>query len=332
MIAHLLVAFLLLQSAFSFQVSDSDFDRQAQVAFDSFVHEYHRTYSPAEIELRRQAFFHNYRVILEHNSNPARTCTLGVNQFSDLTPEEYKARFPALTFPRPAIQPGGVEAVEPDLKLSVNWVRKGKFSPIKNQGGCGSCWGFAATSVVEATISIQRGTPPELYSEQMLVDCVKTPDTNGCAGGTPTDAYEYMQVNGTVYGKDYPYTARDQRCMKEKIPTVLRIKNHTLIPSGLNSQMERMIRVRPLSVGICVTSGVFMDYKSGIITKDCIVDEYNHIVSIVGAGTENGIPYWIVRNSWGSGWGENGYVRIARSADGAVGVCGIAYYPEYVNY
>ncbi len=332
MIAHLLIAFLLVQAAFPLRVSDSDIDRQAQVAFDSFVQEYHRAYSPAEAEFRRQVFLNNYRSIVEYNSNPTRTCTLGVNQFSDLTTEEYKARFPALTFPRPAIHLENVEAVEPDLKLSVDWVKKGKFSPIKNQGRCGSCWGFAATSVVEATTAIERKASPELYSEQMLVDCVKTPDTNGCQGGTPTDAYAYMQVNGTVYSKDYPYTAKDQKCMKEKIPSILRIKNHTLIPSGLNSRMERMILVRPLSVGICVSSTVFMKYKSGIITQGCFVDEYNHIVSIVGAGTEKDTPYWIVRNSWGPTWGEKGYVRIARSADGPVGVCGIAFYPEYVNY
>ena len=303
-------------------------------AFENFVDTYKLNYGSAEeAQIRRRAFAHNYRSITIFNSQPQRTCTLAINQFADLTDEEFAARYLSAPRKAPTIAHswGRSKGVDPTIKK--NWVAEGKVSPVKDQGNCGSCWTFSSISVTETLQAIRRNKSPLQLAEQQLVDCCITPLSHGCSGGEPTDAFNYIKAKGIALSADYPYKAQDLPCKDKQVTPVLKLAGYVNITEGKTSDMENAIKTRTMAVGINASPYVFRFYKSGVIDVGCPSDPINHGVTVVGADTdENKVPYWLVRNSWGATWGDKGYVKLKRTPDGNPGVCGIALFAQYVLF
>ena len=209
---------------------------------------------------------------------------------------------------------------------SYDWRDYGIVTDIKNQGNCGSCWTFSATGAMESAWNINKFTKISL-SEQQLIDCVK--NDNGCNGGEMTDAFEYAIQNPMCTEKEDPYEAEDEKCINcnsnVKFSACYKlVENNELL-------MKHVVKnYGPISVAIQADQSVFRNYEDGIIDSDSCGTNLDHGVLIVGYGVENDKKYWIVKNSWGTDWGENGYVRILRTDNtNYEGICGIAMQPSF---
>jgi len=175
------------------------------------------------------------------------------------------------------------------------------MNPVRNQGQCGSCWSFAATASLEGRYAIKKGTKV-LLSEQQMVDCSTA--NNGCNGGWSSKALQYIQqVGGQNSRADYPYTGVKGACRFNAGRVAARVSG----VSGV-ADPKSAVAAGPLAVYLQATSA-FQGYGGGIFNGVC--GQYNHAVTLVGWGSAGGSEYWIIRNSWGSGWGEAGHIRIA---------------------
>ena len=238
---------------------------------------------------------------------------MGVTQFSIFTDEEFKMRFlTEMIVPESAKTLPADEVYE--LPGAVDWVSQGKVSRIKNQGQCGSCWAFSATGVSESW-ALLNGRSVDL-SEQQLVDCSRSYGNNGCNGGWPSSALQYVQNSGLLSGSAYPYAGRDQACQRNGGD--FRISN--ILSAAGCAGLSNAINGRPLS--ITVDASNWGQYTGGVF-NNCGAS-INHAVLLVGA---DGSGNWKVKNSWGTGWGEQGYIRLAPG--NTCGVC--AYGGVYVQ-
>lgn len=216
-----------------------------------------------------------------------------------------------------------------DLPASVDWREKGAVAPVKNQGQCGSCWAFSTVGAVEGINQIVTGELISL-SEQELVDCDKAYN-QGCNGGLMDYAFDFIKKNGGIDTEtDYPYTARDGKCdqNRKKNAKVVSIDGYEDVPENDEQALKKAVAHQPVSVAIEAGGRAFQLYESGVFTGLCGTD-LDHGVVAVGYGTEDGNDYWIVRNSWGSSWGEAGYIRLHRNANVTTGKCGIALEASY---
>ena len=204
---------------------------------------------------------------------------------------------------------------------SIDWREEGVVTPIKNQGHCGSCWTFSATGAMEGAYAIDSGVLKS-FSEQQLVDCVKK--DNGCNGGEMIDAFEYVSKNQVCSEDEDPYKARDGKCITCNSP--IEFSGCKIIPS--NNQLalkEAVAFMGHVSVRIQADQPIFREYTGGIIKNDSCETNVDHGVLVVGYGEDEGVKYWLVKNSWGEEWGERGYVRILREeSENSIGICAIA--------
>lgn len=210
---------------------------------------------------------------------------------------------------------------------TVDWRDWGIVNPVRDQGSCGSCWAFMTTSQVETWYSIRYGPLLEA-SEQHLVDCDRSWNM-GCSGGWPTEAFNFYAKDGVIDRNDYKYVAREQTCMSNQYDRMFFLNStssYRNVSPDLNS-FKNALRLGPLSVAFAV-SNTFMYYTQGIYDGDCAAD-INHGMTGVGFGVENGTEYVIVRNSWGSAWGEQGYVRIILDTSSQYGKCQVYGWPSY---
>lgn len=207
----------------------------------------------------------------------------------------------------------------------IDWHERGAVTEVKNQGACGSCWAFSATGALEGAIQVATGKLIS-FSEQQLVDCVT--EDHGCDGGAMDDAFEYVREHGICTETQEPYEAKTDTCVQ--CDSLLTFNTCVDIMSKNQWQLKEAVSRGPVSVGIQADSPIFRYYSGGIITDITCGTKLNHGVLVVGYGEEKGQKYWLVKNSWGTDWGEKGYVRIARNdSSNDVGVCGIALQASY---
>jgi C1A family cysteine protease len=204
----------------------------------------------------------------------------------------------------------------------LDWSKKGVVTPIKDQGQCGSCWSFSATGAMESAWAIDMGNLISL-SEQELMDCSTDYNDMGCNGGEMTNAFRYAIDNGMCDETEVPYKGQVHSCSGDTCTNRLKFSDCSRLPQASPASMMRYIQYRPLSVAIQADQPVFKFYKSGVITTVECGQSPDHGVLIVGYGRENGYDYWLVKNSWGLDWGDNGYVKIGRNMSNDLGVCGI---------
>lgn len=226
------------------------------------------------------------------------------------------------------------------LADSVDWVSKGGVTPVKNQGQCGSCWSFSTTGALEGAYYVKYNTLPS-FSEQQLVDCDNFQHggrDHGCNGGLMDNAFSWIKNNdGLCSEESYPYVSGDTRKPGTCETTCDNIKNSKInsyvdVQKSSDSSMMEALMQQPVSIAIQADQKDFQLYKSGVFTGSCGT-QLDHGVLAVGYGSSNGEDFYLVKNSWGTSWGDNGYIKLGRgnSYNNGNGQCGMlmqASYPE----
>ena len=215
-----------------------------------------------------------------------------------------------------------------DLPNSIDWRNHNAVTSVKNQGQCGSCWSFSATGAMEGAWAISQGTLISL-SEQQLLDCSRKYGDMACNGGLMDSAFNYAIDNGMCSEEEDPYEAELSSCMN-CIP-VAKFSQCVDVTPNNQVHLKEAVANGPVSVAIEADQRIFQFYSGGVIDEYSCGTNLDHGVLIVGYGSEDGKDYWLVKNSWGDDWGENGYVKIARSnSTNDSGICGIAMQPSYI--
>merc|ERR1712232_1265639 len=214
------------------------------------------------------------------------------------------------------------------LADSVDWVEKGAVTPVKDQSQCGSCWAFSTTGGLEGAWQVATGKLASL-SEEQLVDCDK--GGNGCHGGLMDQGFEFLQTVDVCSEQSYPYTAgsgHEGSCKSQCDVAIPKgsVTGHMDVDHSEEALMSALMK-GPVSIAIEADQSSFQHYTSGVLTAAC-GSQLDHGVLAVGYGEEDGTKYWKVKNSWGSSWGDAGYIRIERGAGGS-GECGILQAASY---
>lgn len=305
--------------------------------WQEFKQTHAKTYATTEEEIARfNIFIDNLRIIHDHNEEfnaGKHTFELGVNKFADMTSDEFRSVMNGVKFP--AIREPAASVYEApstnDLPESVDWRPKGYVTEVKDQGQCGSCWAFSATGSLEGQHFKKLGKMTSL-SEQNLVDCSGKFGNQGCNGGLMDQAFRYIQANkGIDTEPSYPYTARDGKCKFSNSTIGATDSGFTDIKAGDEAALQSAIAtVGPISVAIDASKMSFQLYKKGVYYEpNCSPTQLDHGVLAVGYGTtDDGKKYYIVKNSWGTGWGDKGYLLMSRDRNNNCGIATDASYPK----
>ena len=278
----------------------------------------------------RMARFSEVDEFIKKNNSSDATHVAGHNQFSTWTHEEYKAM---LGFIKDENRAEATTFDESSNDSYVNWVDAGAVTGVKDQGACGSCWAFGTTGSLEGAHFIATG---ELlsFSEQQLVDCASFTGYGnlGCYGGLATYAYNYyMDGNMAELESVYPYTSGNGsmtlNCQYDSLSkTAVTVSTYLNVTAENPTQMKAALVQQPLAVGIEADKMAFQTYTSGVLSGSACGTNLDHAVLVVGDGTEDGQDYWLVKNSWNTTWGDQGYIKLAK--DSKYGTCGVQMEPQ----
>jgi len=297
--------------------------------------------SDVEEKFRMKIYMENKRLIARHNLAFERgeaTYKMAMNHFGDLLHHEFTRTVNGflgtkLMLGAEANDSEAVTFMEPyniTLPTSIDWREKGAVTAVKDQKQCGSCWAFSTTGSLEGQHFRKTGKLVSL-SEQNLMDCSLKYGNNGCEGGLMDNAFKYIKENhGIDTESSYPYEAKDDTCRYKPKQSGATDKGFVDIPEGDEKKLQAALAtVGPVSVAIDASQETFRFYTSGVYyEKKCSSTELDHGVLAVGYGTDSkGRDYWIVKNSWGPSWGDEGYIKMARNKRNNCGIATSASYP-----
>ncbi|GET86214.1 cysteine peptidase B [Leishmania tarentolae] len=294
----------------------------AATLFEEFKRTYRRAYGTLAEEQQRLANFkRNLELMRVHQAkNPH--ARFGITKFFDLSEAEFAARYlsgaayftEAKKYARRKYRKAHVDlSAVPD---AVDWRTVGAVTPVKDQGACGSCWAFSAVGNIESQWFL-AGHPLVNLSEQQLVSCDDV--DSGCSGGLMSQAFEWLlnNTNGNVYTEDsYPYLSANgyaPECSNsDELAVGAQIDGHVVIESNEDEMAAWLAKNGPIAIAVDATA--FMSYEGGVLTA-CNGEQLNHGVLLVAYNTTGELPYWVIKNSWGASWGEDGYVRVAKGTN-----------------
>lgn len=273
-----------------------------------------------EFERRFSIWLTNLDYILDYNSK-VDSHWLGLNSLADLTQTEY-GKLSGTRVPKERRRLNATQSEQVDafnkVKNRVDWRKRGAVSEVKDQKRCGGCWAFSATGSIEGVNFLYSGKMIVL-SEQELIDCDTADD--GCEGGWMDDAFEFVEQYGLDTEGDYKFVGKDESCNTEKENReVVTIDSYVDVEEGEHHLLKAAAR-QPISVAIDAQGANFQLYSGGIYDADCGTD-LDHGVLVVGYNIPK--QYWIVKNSWGTDWGEDGYIRLKMGLNDGQGQCGVA--------
>jgi len=314
-----------------------------KVTWEDWMKHFGKKYSSVQEEYNRfGTFLQNIQKIALWNSNSDNGASLRPNQFTDLTTDEfvkyvhgkngkcYGSNKPKFLIGNHQVK-NHLHAIKATDPASVDWTTQGVVTPVKNQGQCGSCWAFSTTGSIECNYAIKHGVLNSL-SEQQLVDCSYDYGNLGCDGGEMDSAFKYVEKAGGLCSEtEYPYMAKDGKCQSSTCGTKYDpIVSYTDVQQRDEQALEDAAAMGCVSVAIEADQFAFQYYSSGVLTGTCGTN-LDHGVLVVGYGDLSGQNYWKVKNSWGTDWGEDGYVLICKDcpANGDQGECGIYDSPSY---
>jgi len=310
---------------------------QYQFLFTNWMTQHGKRYETSNLVDRYAIWKRNMNYIHRHNEQNA-SYTLAMNSFGDVTAEELSAQRNGFNYiHNPVMQransaSGLLGAVH--APTSVDWRSQGAVLPVKNQGMCGSCWAFSAVGAIEGFRKLSPGGSLVALSEQELVDCADSRWGNqGCQGGLMDNAFEFIayQNQGITSGAKYAYKGVQRACPATLPAAAAHLTGYVNVPPMNDAELVNAVAKGPVSVAIEADSEAFQFYSSGVFDDATCGTQLDHGVVAVGYGQDSrGVKYWIVRNSWGVEWGDQGYIKIVRGKN----MCGInmaASYPTGVS-
>lgn len=292
--------------------------------WEEWKSEFNKVYNGPDEDALRESIFDENQEIIKTQNEAGLGYTLAVNQFADLTLDEFKATYltrgasAASDMPTLAVHEYDGE----ELAASVDWTTQGAVTGVKDQGSCGGCWSFAATGALEGASKVAGNSLISL-SEQQFLDCDKT--DSGCGGGLEYQGWNFFKNanQGICTEASYSYKAKNGNCAYSSCTLGIKaggISGVTHVSKSA-SALQSALGGRPVAVGIQADQSSFQFYNSGILTGTCGTN-LDHSVLAVGYTSD----YWKVKNSWGKSWGESGYVRLSTSGD-KCGILDDASYP-----
>jgi C1A family cysteine protease len=322
------LASLLTGAVAQFDLDALDVD--VHTKFDQWKLQFPKEYESDEHLARAKAnFIATEGRIKAHNAKKL-SWELGHNQFSDLTPDEFKALVSSPMIKKTAVDYADLPVIQNQANKSLDWSKKGAVTPVKNQAQCGGCWAFSSTGATEGALFVSSGKLTSL-SEEQLIQCENTAHGGsdmGCNGGLMDSAFEwYAKGNGPCTEESYPYTSGSGTTGTCKGKTfcsaVASVGGHKDVET--EAQLMAAVDIGPVSIAVEADKSVFQSYKKGVVDSAACGKQLDHGILLVGYGTASTFyhpakQYWKIKNSWGATWGENGYVRFVRDKD----QCGIA--------
>lgn len=306
--------------------------------FVDFQERFNKKYASIEdLKERFEIFASNTRTIEIHNSDKTQNFTMSINHFTDLTEEEFKEAYISgyIKYNSYGCKPfPSSNEMEINLSETIDWREKGAVTSVKDQGQCGSCWSFSSTGAAEGAWAISTGQLINL-SEQQLVDCATgfKYGSHGCSGGQMDGGFKYLIENGQCLDTEYPYTSGKTKTEGDckSCNSVAKFGSCSDVKSNDETVLKMAVSQQPVAVAIEADTRYFQFYSGGVLDSADCGTKLDHGVLVVGYGEEYGKKFWLVKNSWSSNWGEDGYVKIARSDTAGPGICGIAMEPSFIN-
>ncbi|KAI3673237.1 hypothetical protein L6452_39354 [Arctium lappa] len=315
----------LIRQVVPVEETNADHLLNAEHHFTLFKSKFGKKYAtPEEHDYRLSVFKANLRRAKRHQLLDP-TAEHGVTKFSDLTPSEFRKTYLGLKNPLKYPADANKAPILPtkDLPENFDWREHGAVTAVKDQGSCGSCWSFSATGALEGSHFLQTGELVSL-SEQQLVDCdhecdpaEKNSCDAGCNGGLMNNAFEYILKSGGIQKEaDYPYTGKDGTCHFDKTKIAASVSNFSVVGTDEDQIAANLVKNGPLAIAI---NAAWMQTYVGKVSCPyiCSKKRLDHGVLLVGYGAADYSPsrfkdkaYWIIKNSWGPTWGEDGYYKI----------------------
>jgi C1A family cysteine protease len=302
-------------------------DHSSHFRFMQYIAEHSKSYADAaEYQLRFNLWSKADDFIVSHNADSTQTHTVGHNFMSDMTKVERDSRLGLANAHQHGKRHHTVASFPKANATTVDWRDEGAVNAVKDQGACGSCWSFSAIAALEGAYFL-AGNDLLSFSEQQLVECAGINYGNmACYGGWYYQAWDYLKTHKSELEADYPYvsgtTGLWSQCSDDEHTGYTNVASYSALESTSEALMDAL-NDRPVSIAIEADTMTFQQYTTGVITSSLCGTTLDHAVTAVGYGTDadSGVEYFLVRNSWGEVWGEEGYVKIAVT-DG-LGTCGI---------